>query len=149
MKGENIIKLAIQSRPENIAIARVTAAAFIAQVDIAVDELEDIKVAISEAVSNAIIHGYDSQPDKWVELEIYRQDDLCTIIVKDFGKGIPDIQQAMEPAYTTDPNRMGLGFVFMQTFMDNVEVISSPEDHTGGTTVTLTKRLVAVNSSLN
>lgn len=146
MKPINTVKLTIQSLPENIALARVFVAAFIAQVDLTVDELEDIKVAVSEAVSNAIIHGYGQQGDQWVDIIVTRYDDYFEITVKDDGIGIEDIEQAMEPAYSTDAERMGLGFVFMQSFMDEVAVTSEVNR---GTTVTLRKYLAANQEAPN
>lgn len=146
MKLVNEIKLIIQSRPENIAIARVTVAAFIAQIDLTVEELEDIKVAVSEAVSNSIIHGYENKMDQWIEIKVQRFENLFEIIISDQGKGIEDIKKAMEPAFSTDPQRMGLGFVFMQSFMDDVEVISELEK---GTAVKLIKRIAAVQGTPN
>ncbi|NLC76595.1 MAG: anti-sigma F factor [Clostridia bacterium] len=146
MKAINRIKLTIQSLPENIALARVSVAAFIAQVDLTVDELEDIKVAVSEAVSNAIIHGYDQRSDQWVEIEVARFSDYYEIIVQDYGKGIADIKQAMEPTYSTHPDRTGLGFVFMQSFMDEVQVVSEVGK---GTSVTLRKKLAPDKAAPN
>lgn len=146
MKAINTVKLSIQSRPENIALARVAVAAFVAQVDITIDELEDIKVAVSEAVSNAIIHGYDSLQEEWVEIEVSRYKSFCQIMVRDYGKGIPDIEQAMQPAYSTDADRMGLGFVFMQSFMDKVQVTSEVGK---GTTVILIRQLAADKDAPN
>lgn len=139
MKAQNIVKLAIQSRPENIALARVSVAAFIAQLDLTIDQLEDIKVAVSEAVSNSIIHGYESKLEEWVEITVSSFTDFFRIEIKDYGIGIKDVELAMEPTYSTDPDRMGLGFVFMQSFMDEVQVQSEVGK---GTTVILTKRLM-------
>ncbi|HHW06556.1 MAG TPA: anti-sigma F factor [Clostridia bacterium] len=138
MKAHNTIKLTIQSLPENIPLARVTVAAFIAQLDVTVDQLEDIKVAVSEAISNAIIHGYEHRPNEWVEIEVSRFDETFQIVVRDYGKGIEDVEAALKPAYSTDSERMGLGFVFMQSFMDEVKVTSEVGK---GTTVVLIKHL--------
>ncbi|NLL17856.1 MAG: anti-sigma F factor [Clostridia bacterium] len=146
MKSINTVKLTIQSLPENIALARVFVAAFIAQVDLTVDELEDIKVAVSEAVSNAIIHGYEQRGDQWVDIIVTRFDDYFEITVKDTGKGIENIEQAMEPTYSTDADRMGLGFVFMQSFMDEVAVTSEVNK---GTSVTLRKYVAANQDAPN
>lgn len=146
MKAINTIKLTIQSLPENIPLARVAVAAFIAQVDVTVDQLEDIKVAVSEAISNAIIHGYEHRPGEWVEIEVSRFDDTFQITIRDYGKGIEDIEKALEPAYSTDNQRMGLGFVFMQSFMDEVRVTSEVGK---GTTVILSKQIVAEKSAPN
>jgi stage II sporulation protein AB (anti-sigma F factor) len=146
MKSINTAKLTIQSLPENIALARVFVAAFITQVDLTVDELEDIKVAVSEAVSNAIIHGYEQRGDQWVDIIVTRFDDYFEITIKDDGKGIENIEQAMEPTYSTDADRMGLGFVFMQSFMDEVAVTSEVNQ---GTIVTLRKYVAANQDAPN
>ena len=146
MKAINTVKLVIQSLPENIALARVSVAAFVAQIDLTVDELEEIKVAVSESVSNAIIHGYEQCPDQWVEIEVSRYPDFFEIHIVDSGKGIEDIEAAMQPIYSSDADRMGLGFVFMQSFMDEVEVTSEVNK---GTRVILRKRIVEDTAAPN
>lgn len=146
MKAHNTIKLSIQSLPENISLARVTVAAFIAQVDVTVDQLEDIKIAVSEAISNAIIHGYERRPDEWVDIEVSRSDHTFQIVVRDYGKGIEDVEAALQPGYSTDRERMGLGFVFMQSFMDEVKVTSEVGK---GTTVVLIKHLASDKDAPN
>ena len=123
-KITNQIKLEFLSKGENVALARVTIAALVSQLEITLSELEEIKVAVSEAVSNAILHGYQNEIDKIVILKGTLSDDLLCIEVIDQGIGIHNIEQAMEPAYSTDPERTGLGFVFMQSFMDEVKVES-------------------------
>ncbi len=144
MQALNIIRLNILSKPENIAIARVTVATFIAQIDLTVDELEDIKVAVSEAISNSIIHGYENKNDQWIEIKVEKHSHSFIITISDQGKGIEDIKKAMEPAFSSDPLRMGLGFVFMQSFMDEVEVISELGK---GTIVKLVKKLAVVQGT--
>ena len=84
-----------------------------------------IKVATSEAVSNAIIHGYENSPKGKIVVEAMRYQEKLILTIEDYGKGIEDIAKAMQPAYTTDPERMGLGFVFMKSFMDHVHVVST------------------------
>ncbi|BCV21757.1 anti-sigma F factor [Moorella sp. Hama-1] len=121
---ENSMALEFLSLPENVGLARVAVAAFAAQVDMTLNELEEIKVAVSEAVSNAIIHGYEGQPRGTVRVTVERTGAGLVITVTDQGKGISDIALAMQPAYSTDPERMGLGFAFMQSFMDELEVTS-------------------------
>lgn len=121
---ENSMALEFLSLPENVGLARVAVAAFAAQVDMTLNELEEIKVAVSEAVSNAIIHGYEGQPRGTVRVTVERTGAGLVITVTDQGKGIADIALAMQPAYSTDPERMGLGFAFMQSFMDELEVTS-------------------------
>jgi len=134
----NTMRLEFLSLPENVGLARVAVAALAAQADITLNEMEEIKVAVSEAVANAIIHGYGGEPWGWVRVTVNRLRDGLEIIVEDDGKGIPDIAQAMQPAYSTDPERMGLGFAFMQSFMDELEVTS---EEGRGTRVVMRKKL--------
>jgi len=129
--------LEFSSRAENVAFARVTVATFVSQVDFTLPDLEEIKVAVSEAVSNAIIHGYENNPDQVVRLEISIADEYMELVVIDRGKGIEDIEKALEPAFSTDPERMGLGFSFMQSFMDKFNVQSEPGK---GTRVKMSRR---------
>lgn len=120
----NRMNLEFTSLPENVGLARITVAAFAAQVDMTLNELEEIKVAVSEAVSNAIIHGYENKPDGMVKIYAERTGEGLLIIIEDQGKGIADVAMAMQPAFSTDPERMGLGFAFMQSFMDDIKVTS-------------------------
>jgi len=135
---KNKIILQFQSRGENVALSRITIAALASQLDLTLNDLEEIKVATSEAVSNAIIHGYQNDPDKIVKLTGTLYDDFLEIEVSDDGIGIKDVKEALQPAFSTDPDRMGLGFVFMQSFMDEVVVDSEVNR---GTSVTLRKRI--------
>lgn len=122
MGVKNYFKLSFPSQSENVSIARITAASFAAQLDFTLNELEDIKVAISEAVSNSVIHGYGDQEGQ-IELLMYLyEDNRLEFVVIDYGKGIIDIEQARQPAFSSDPERMGLGFVFMESFMDELEI---------------------------
>lgn len=123
-KIENSMALEFLSLPQNIGLARVAVATFAAQVDMTLNELEEIKVAVSEAVSNAIIHGYGGEPRGIVRVAAERTAAGLVITVEDQGCGIPDVAQALQPAFSTDPERMGLGFAFMQSFMDELEVTS-------------------------
>ena len=106
---------------------------------ITLDELSDIKTAVSEAVTNAIIHGYENQVHK-IHIEASIEAEEFTVSIQDFGVGIEDIEQAMEPMYTTrrDLERSGMGFVFMEAFMDTVQVESKPGE---GTKVKMTKKI--------
>lgn len=122
MKLRNQVKLEFLSCSENVGLARVVAATFAAGLDFNLNELEEIKVAVSEAVSNAIIHGYEGDPAKLVTLEANLYDDMLEIIVEDKGKGIENLEEALKPGFSTDPERMGLGFVFMRSFMDGLDV---------------------------
>lgn len=133
---DNQIKLEMLSKGDNVALARVTVAAFASQIDFTLGELEEIKVAVSEAVSNAIIHGYGDKMGI-VTVTVSLMGDAVEIIISDKGQGIENVVQAMQPSYTTRPERMGLGFVFMESFMDQLNV----DTKVGvGTTITLLKR---------
>jgi len=142
VKVKNQARFEFMSLPENVAVARVTAAAFASQLDFTLSELDEIKVAVSEAVSNAIIHGYENRPEGTVRVEITLYENALEIVVDDEGKGIEDIPQALEPAYSTDPERMGLGFVFMQSFMNEFRVKSEVGK---GTQVIMVKKLEAAS----
>lgn len=135
----NNIEIKFLSKSENESFARTVIAAFIAPLDPTLEEMADVKTAVSEAVTNSIVHGYASASG-YVYMDCSIDGDNVTIIVKDNGKGIADIKQAMEPLFTTntDGERSGMGFTVMETFMDTVDV----ESITGvGTKVTLTKQI--------
>lgn len=136
---QNRVNLSFKSRSENVALARLLASAIVSEHDMTLAELDEIKVAVSEAVSNAIIHGYQNDSECWVEMVIELNVDQLTIIVHDDGVGIENIEEAMKPHFPKDDERMGLGFAFMNSFMDKVEVDSIPHC---GTTVVLSKKLV-------
>ncbi|HHY82349.1 MAG TPA: anti-sigma F factor [Clostridiales bacterium] len=127
MNLRNEMRLEFLSRSQNEAFARVAVAAFAAQLDPTLEEIADIKTAVSEAVTNAIIHGYDN-PNEYVQLITQIYDDCVVIEVIDHGKGIEDIELARQPLYTSKPEleRSGMGFTVMETFMDEVEVNSAP-----------------------
>lgn len=135
----NEMQIVFDARSENEGFARVAVAAFIAPLDPTMDELADIKTAVSEAVTNCIIHGYQQRPGK-IFLESTIQGQLVTVSITDEGVGIPDIGKAMEPLYTTKPEleRSGMGFSFMEAFMDEVQVYSSPGK---GTRVVMTREI--------
>ena len=140
MKAENTTKIQFESLSVNESYARGVAAAFLARYDPTVPQLADIKTAVSEAVTNCIVHAY---PDRigmvTMTIAVYPERDVH-ITVTDKGIGIPDIHQAMEPLFTTGnpEERSGLGFAVMQSFMDKVKVTSKPGK---GTKVLLIKRL--------
>lgn len=144
MEFINEMKLCFQARSENESFARVAVAAFLTYINPTIEEIEDIKTAVSEAVTNAIIHGYEEDEKEivYVSAVLYKgqEDYVLKIIIEDTGKGIADIQKAMEPMFTTKPEleRSGMGFAFMEAFMDEVEVESEVMK---GTSVVLTKRL--------
>jgi len=132
----NYLKVEFPSLPENVSLSRVIVASFAAQLEFTLNELEEIRVATSEAVSNCVIHGY-RETDGAVRLELEIKDDELTIVVIDYGCGIKDLGLAQTPAYSTDPERMGLGLVFMQSFMNEMKL----ESETGkGTRVVMKKR---------
>ncbi|AVX20342.1 MULTISPECIES: anti-sigma F factor [Carboxydocella] len=138
MEKKNWLKIEFPALAENVALARVTVAALAAQLDFTLADIDEIKVAVSEAVSNAIIHGYDNDGRQLVVLETTLYDQGIEIRVIDRGKGIADLARAMEPAYSSMPERMGLGFTFMNSFMDNLLVETAVGQ---GTTVIMFKKL--------
>ena len=140
MKIINEMKLEFRGVPENEGFARVAVSAFAVQLDPTLDVLADIKTAVSEAVTNAIVHGYADAPGTVMIAAALRDDGMLDVSVTDKGKGIADIAQAMQPFYTSQPEkeRSGMGFSVMQTFMDKVTVESKPGE---GTTVRMQKRL--------
>ena len=137
MEIRNQMKIAFMSLPENLSLARVTVASFAAQLDFTLEDLEEIKVAISEAVSNCIIHGYENDVNRTVNIVCTSYGDYLEMSVEDEGKGIADVASALQPAFSTDPERMGLGFTFMQSFMDKLDVHSGVNK---GTRVVMSKR---------
>lgn len=137
MSIKNQMKLTFMSIPENVPLARVTVAAFAAQLEFTLEDLEEIKVAVSEAVSNSIIHGYKNDPNQSVSVICTIYPETFEISVEDNGVGIANVTEAMQPAFTTETERMGLGFTFMQSFMDKLNVESEPNR---GTKVIMVKR---------
>lgn len=139
MALKNRVKLEFLSRPENVALARVAVATVASEVDFNLSDIEEIKVAVSEAVTNAVIHGYGERTNGTISLTIKLFSDRLEVIVEDYGKGIEDLEQALHPcSESEDPERLGLGFIFMKTFMDEVDVWSEVGK---GTTVKLVKML--------
>lgn len=146
MKILNEVKINLTSRSSNESFARVAVSSFFAQLDPTVDEVTDIKTAVSEAVTNSIVHGYkDKLGIVYITLRII-DDTTAYIKVRDRGCGIENIKKAMEPLFTTAPNdeRAGLGFAVMQSFMDKVKVYSK-NGH--GTTVVMTKKIKSRNQN--
>lgn len=141
MQSKNEMRLSFDARSVNEGFARVAVAAFVTELNPTLDEVADIKTAVSEAVTNAIIHGYDD-PREQVELVCNVEGNSVEITVKDTGKGIPDVQKAMEPFFTTRPEleRSGMGFAFIEAFMDEVQVTSKVGE---GTSVWMRKRIGA------
>lgn len=140
MKMSNQVKISFLSRSVNEGFARAALAAFLAQADPTVPQLADIKTAVSEAVTNCIVHAYPEGVGLITLTAALYENGLVRITVTDRGVGIPDVAKAMEPLYTTgNPDeRAGLGFAVMQSFMDKIKVSSTPGR---GTRVTMAKRL--------
>ncbi|NHC43325.1 anti-sigma F factor [Bacillus sp. MM2020_1] len=137
---KNEMNLQFSALSQNESFARVTVAAFIAQLDPNMDELTEIKTVVSEAVTNAIIHGYENDPNGIVYIQLIIEDSLIDLTIKDVGIGIADVEEARQPLFTTKPDleRSGMGFTIMENFMDEVEVHSQPGR---GTEVRLRKHL--------
>lgn len=129
-------ELVCPSRPENVGLCRVVVATFAANLDFTLAEIDEIKVAVSEAVSNVVVHAY---PDKegLISLRCEESEGGITISVRDQGVGIRDVDQARQASFSTDPERMGLGFVFMESFSDEFLVESEPGK---GTRIEMRKR---------
>lgn len=140
MKIKNEVKVYLLSRSNNESFARVTAASFASQLDPTVEEISDIKTAVTEAVTNCIVHAYRDKVGRIEMLMRIIDDDTFYIKIKDKGCGIADIKQAMEPMFTTRPEeeRSGLGFIVMESFMDTLKVRSTPQK---GTSVVMTKKI--------
>ena len=136
MKSINNMRLTFDSRSANEAFARTTVAAFLCSLDPTMEELMDVKTAVSEAVTNAIVHGYRDTIGKVTITAALYENNKIVIKVKDSGCGIEDIEKAKEPLFTTAPaeERAGLGFAVMESLMDKLKVTSAPGK---GTTVTM------------
>ena len=140
MKAVNKIKLTLPSLSANEGFARVAVGAFVSQLDPTVDELADIKTAVSEAVTNAIVHGYREKEGKiYITVSLY-DNNIVRAKIRDKGIGIENIEQAMQPLFTTgaENERSGMGFSFMEAFMDELEVDSTPGE---GTTIRMQKEI--------
>lgn len=144
MKSVNSMELKIPSKSINESFARAVVSAFVLQLDPTIAELADIKTAVSEAVTNSIVHGYqDTDGIIYIKGEI-TADRTLVVKIKDKGRGIEDIKRAMQPLFTTGgEERAGLGFAVMESFMDKVKVASKPDK---GTTVTLYKKLIRLKN---
>lgn len=139
MTYNNKMKIQFLNKSANEGFARVSVAAFVTQLDVTVEQLADIKTAVSEAVTNSIVHGYEGLTG-YVTLECEVADGTVYITVSDCGRGISDVELARKPLYTSRPEleRSGMGFTVMETFMDTVEVTSSLGL---GTVVKMSKKL--------
>jgi len=144
----NEMQLQFYALSQNESFARVTVASFIAQLDPTLDELTEIKTVVSEAVTNAIIHGYEGNTSGIVYINLAIDDGFVDLTIRDEGVGISDIEEARQPLFTTKPEleRSGMGFTIMENFMDDIEIESQPGL---GTIVRLKKHLALKNALCN
>lgn len=142
MKYSNFMEVSFKAMSVNEGFARVCVASFCVQLNPSVDEITDIKTAVSEAVTNCVVHAYPTSVKGDVVLRCELEEDVVSITVSDRGVGIRDINKAREPFYTSKPSseRSGMGFTVMESFMDDVQVTSN----SFGTTVKMTKKLASV-----
>lgn len=133
------LRMEVESRSANEEFARVAVAVFMSRLDPTMEEIDDVKTAVSEAVTNAVIHGYQGK-DGIIYIQVVIEGRLLSVEIRDLGVGIQDVEKAMEPMYTTDTTgeRSGMGFSFMEAFMDEVQVHSAPGQ---GTCVMMKKRI--------
>lgn len=148
MAERNFMKLQFAAQSQNESFARVAVASFISQLDITMEELEEIKTVVSEAVTNAIIHGYDENPKGIVMIQVAYDEGSVELVIEDEGNGIDDVEQAMQPLFTSKPEleRSGMGFTIMENFMDSLEVATCVGK---GTKIRLTKRLSITKAMQN
>ena len=146
MTNSDYIKIEFQSRSINESFARACVAAFAARLDPTLEELADIKTAVSEAVTNCIVHAYPGEIGTiWLRAKILEENTL-EIMIRDAGIGIPDVKKAREPMFSTGgDDRSGMGFTIMESFMDGIKVRSSEGK---GTTVTMSRRIVRRTSTI-
>lgn len=137
---ENNMMIEFDSRSENEGFARVAVAAFVTLLNPTLEEIEDVKTAVSEAVTNSIIHGYGERIEKII-LKAAIKEDTVYLEITDYGCGIENIEKAMEPMYTTRPDleRSGMGFAFMEAFMDEIHIESEVNK---GTTIYMNKKIM-------
>lgn len=136
---EDRLKMQILSKPENEGFARAVVAAYITRLNPTIDEINDVKTAVSEAVTNAVVHGYGTE-EGVIDMEIIIKENTVSVKVQDFGEGIDNVEQAREPLFTTRPEeeRSGMGFTFMEIFMDSLTVESKKGE---GTVVHMSKNI--------
>ncbi|MCA0970280.1 anti-sigma F factor [Halobacillus litoralis] len=144
----NEMTIEFLSVSENESLARVAVASFVSQINPTMEELTDIKTVVSEAVTNAIIHGYQEKVDQKVRLMCSIDGGEIEITIQDEGEGIEDVEMAREPLYTSKPEweRSGMGFTIMENFMDHVEITSGPGE---GTTIHMKKQLTSTKALCN
>jgi stage II sporulation protein AB (anti-sigma F factor) len=145
---KNVMNMQFSALSQNESFARVTVTSFIAQLDPTMDEITEIKTVVSEAVTNAIIHGYENDENGIVYISVVLEDDTVYLTIKDEGVGILDLDEAKQPLFTTKPEleRSGMGFTIMENFMDHVKVES---EENKGTAIYLTKHLSKKKSLCN
>lgn len=145
--NSNYMKLKFSAKSENESFARVAVASFVSQIDPTLEEINDLKTVVSEAVTNSVIHGYDQNPDQLISIEVLIEGSAVTITIEDHGKGIEDIDQAVQPLFTSKPEleRSGMGFTIMENLMDQMSIESKIGE---GTKVTLRKK-VTLSSNAN
>lgn len=148
MSRNNRMQLRFASLSENESFARVAVAAFMSQLDPTMEELTDIKTVVSEAVTNAIIHGYDNSPNEEIEITAVIEGDRFVLTVEDNGKGIEDLELARQPLYTSKPEleRSGMGFTIIENFMDEMDVVSELGK---GTKVVMVKQIESKKALFN
>lgn len=144
MKYSNFMEVTFKAMSVNEGFARVCVASFCVQLNPSVDEITDIKTAVSEAVTNCVVHAYPTSVKGDVVLRCELEDDLVTVTVTDKGVGIRDVEKAREPFYTSKPSaeRSGMGFTVMESFMDSVAVVSN----SFGTSIKMTKRIASASA---
>lgn len=132
----NYLKLEVPAIADNVALCRIVVAAFASQLEFTLDEIDDIKLAVSEAVSNCVLHAYPGGAGTvWIDAAL--DGGMLTVIVKDSGVGIEDVEAARQPGCSTDPERMGMGLTLIEALMDTLEISSAPG---AGTRVSMSKR---------
>ncbi len=144
--NSNYMKLQFPAKSINESFARVTVASFITQIDLTLEDLNDYKTVVSEAVTNSIIHGYEENLEGVITIETSINNNLIKLSVEDYGKGIDNISEATQPLFTTKPEleRSGMGFTIMENLMDDMTIFSEVGK---GTKVTLIKRIISNNST--
>lgn len=145
---KNEMQLQFSALSQNESFARVAVAAFVAQLDPTLDEITEIKTVVSEAVTNAIIHGYENQEDGMIYLRVKIDGNVVEMEIRDQGVGIPNVEEAKQPLFTTKPEleRSGMGFTIMENFTDEMIVESKPKE---GTVVRLRKQLSKTEAPCN
>ena len=138
MMKDNFVRMDFSAIGENVALSRIARSSFLSGFDLPRSVLDELKIALSEAVSNAVIHGYNEDASKTVRVEFSLLGDVLTLRIIDDGVGIADIKKAMEPAFSSKSEHMGLGFVFMDSFSDELDVTSTLGH---GTTVQMRRSL--------